>query len=317
LKKLKISNETLVGALAAIAIVVLILGFNFLKGEEVFSTTTNYYVRYENASGLQNSASVLNQGVKVGSVRRVTLSKNGQGVDVQFYVNDKVKVTKGSIARLISTDLFGTKALNIVVVPGDEYLGRNDTLLGTVEPSPLEALGTDLNPLREKAEHLITGIDTLVSALETERIKAILANIENTSAALNEMVSAENSKLNRMLANVESITSNLKANNALINAALTNVHAITDSIAKSELTSTIATAKVVMDKTNAIMQKINQGEGSLGLLVNDKALYNNLNQTAIDLDKLLLNLKKNPKRYVHFSVFGKKEKEEEIENTVK
>jgi len=311
LKKLNISNETLVGALAAIAIVVLILGFNFLKGEEVFSTTTNYYVRYENASGLQNSASVLHQGVKVGSVRRVTLSKNGNGVDVQFYVNDKVKVTKGSIARLVSTDLFGTKALNIVVVPGDEFLSRDDTLLGTIEPSPLEALGTDLNPLREKTEHLITGIDTLVSALETERIKAILANIEGTSAALNQMVSAENSKLNRMLSNVESITNNLKANNELINAALANVHAISDSIAKSELTSTIATAKEVMDKTNTIMHKINQGEGSLGLLVNDKALYNNLNQTAIDLDKLMVDLQKNPKRYVHFSVWGRKQKDED------
>lgn len=310
MKKLNISNETLVGALAAIAIVVLILGFNFLKGEEVFSTTTNYYVRYENASGLQNSASVLHQGVKVGSVRRVTLSKNGDGVDVQFYVNDKVKVTKGSIARLVSTDLFGTKALNIVVVPGDEVLSRDDTLLGTIEPSPLEALGTDLNPLREKTEHLITGIDTLVSALETQRIKAILANIEGTSAALNQMVSAENSKLNRMLSNVESITSNLKANNELITAALANVHAISDSIAKSELTSTIATAKEVMDKTNTIMQKINQGEGSLGLLVNDKALYNNLNQTAIDLDKLMVDLQKNPKRYVHFSIWGRKQQEE-------
>lgn len=311
MKKLNISNETLVGALAAIAIVVLILGFNFLKGEEVFSTTTNYYVRYENASGLQNSASVLHQGVKVGSVRRVTLAKNGDGVEVQFYVNDKVKVTKGSIARLVSTDLFGTKALNIVVVPGDEFLSRDDTLLGTIEPSPLEALGTDLNPLREKTEHLITGIDTLVSALETERIKAILANIEGTSAALNQMVSAENSKLNRMLSNVESITNNLKANNELINAALANVHAISDSIAKSELTSTIATAKEVMDKTNTIMHKINQGEGSLGLLVNDKALYNNLNQTAIDLDKLMVDLQKNPKRYVHFSVWGRKQKDED------
>ncbi len=313
MKKLNVSNETLVGALASIAIVILILGFNFLKGEEVFSTTTNYYVRYPNASGLQNSASVLNQGVKVGSVRRVTLSQDGKGVLVQFYMNDKVKVTKGSLAKLISTDLFGTKALNVEVAPGTNYLSSNDTLEGSIEPSPLEALGTDLNPLREKAENLIVSIDTLVSALEAARIRAILANLESTSSSLSTMVSSQNSRLNTILANVESITGNLKKNNELISAALANVHAISDSIAKSNLTNVIENARKALDQTQTILTKINNGEGSLGLLVNDKNLYNNLNQSSADLDKLLVDLKKNPKRYVHFSVFGKKQKEAEPE----
>jgi phospholipid/cholesterol/gamma-HCH transport system substrate-binding protein len=306
LKKLNISNETLVGALAAVAITVLILGFNFLKGEEVFSTTSNYYVRYPDAAGLQNSASVLHQGVKVGSVRKVTLAKDGQGVMVQFYINNKVKVLEGTVAKLISTDFFGTKALAIVVGNGQQVIAEDDTLTGLIEPSLLETLGTEIDPLRKKTESLLTHIDTLVAAIETDKVRTIMANLEKSSSSLNQLVSEQDSRLNKMLADAQAITSNLRKNNELINAALANVHAISDSLAKSQLTTTINNARLALEKTDLLLTKINKGEGSMGLLVNDTSLYYNLSQSAVNLDRLLIDLKENPKRYVHFSIFGKK-----------
>ena len=138
------------GALASIIIVILILGFNFLKGEELFSTTTNYYVRFPNAAGLQKSSSVLNQGVKVGAVRQVNLAEDGNGVLVLFYLNDRIKLNKASVARLFSTDFFGTKALNIVVNDNPVRLSKNDTVNGIIDPSLLESLGATVDPLREK-----------------------------------------------------------------------------------------------------------------------------------------------------------------------
>lgn len=306
MKKPKISNETLVGALAAVAITVLILGFNFLKGEEVFSTTSNYYVRFPDAAGLQNSASVLHQGVKVGSVRKVGLAKDGNGVMVQFYINNKVKVLEGSVAKLISTDFFGTKALSIAVGNGEIVIAEDDTIPGLIEPSLLETLGTEIDPLRKKTESLLTHIDTLVAAIETDKIRAIMANLEKSSGSLNQLVSEQDSRLNKMLADAQAITGNLRKNNELINAALANVHAISDSLAKSQLTTTINNARLALEKTDLLLTKINKGEGSMGLLVNDTSLYFHLSQSAINLDRLLIDLKENPKRYVHFSVFGRK-----------
>jgi len=309
LKNFNVSNETKVGALASIIIVILILGFNFLKGEELFSTTTNYNVRFPNAAGLQKSASVLHQGVKVGAVRQVSLAEDGNGVVVLFYLNDRIKLNKASVARLFSTDFFGTKALNIVVNDNPVRLSKNDTVNGIIDPSLLESLGATVDPLREKTESLIAGLDRTVSALDTQKIKAILAHLESTSGGISSLVNKQNSKLNTILANVESITNNLRKNNEIITAALSNINAITDSVAKSDLKSTLANAEHTLAQTDSIFTKINKGEGSIGLLVNDKALYNNLNQTAVDLDKLLADMKANPKRYVHFSLFGRKNKE--------
>lgn len=311
MKKNRISNETLVGALAAVAITLLLLGFNFLKGEEVFSTTTDYNVSYEDAMGLQNSSAVLYKGIKVGTVRKVQLREDKAGVIVQFYVNDKVKLTKGSSAKLVTTDLFNTRAIEISLAEGTEYLAKNDTLYGEIDPGLIDKLSVELSPLLNDIKLILINVDSITAAIDHNSLRNTLHNIEGTTASLDAMLNNKNSDFNRILNNVASISKNLKDNNELLSAAMANVHAITDSLAKADLTNTIAQARNALAETAILLQKINDSEGSMGLLVNDKVLYNNLAQTSENLDKLLVDMKANPKRYVHFSVFGKKEKNKE------
>lgn len=305
MNKFKVSNETLVGAFATITIAILLLGYNFLKGEELFTTTTNYYVAYDDALGLQSSAAVLHKGIKVGSVRKIQFRNDLGGVMVQFYVNDKVKLPKGSEVRLISTDLFNTRALEIVLAPrvSGTYHSKNDTLVGVVSPGLLDKFGDEFSPLVSSLNQLI---DSLRMSIEPQKIRGTVNNLEQTTESLNALLADKNSQLNKILRDIASISGNLKANNETLSAAMANVHAITDSLAKANLTQTLAQAHTSLEQTTEIMRKINTGEGSLGLLLNDKALYQNLNKSAADLDSLVVDLKANPKRYVHFSVFGKK-----------
>lgn len=306
MNKLKVSNETLVGAFAAITIAILLLGYNFLKGEEIFTTTTNYYVSYPDALGLQSSAAVMHKGIKVGSVRKIAFREDLKGILVQFYVNDKVKLPIGSEVRLVSTDLFNTRALEIVLPSSSSngtFYAKNDTITGSIAPGLLDKFGEEFSPLVASLNQLI---DSLRIAIEPQKIKGTVNNLEQTTQNLNALLADKNSQLNKILRDIASISSNLRSNNETLTAAMSNVHAITDSLAKANLTQTLAQAHASLEQTSAIMKKINAGEGSLGLLLNDKQLYNNLNKSAADLDSLVVDLKANPKRYVHFSVFGRK-----------
>lgn len=300
----------MVGALAAVTITLLLLGFNFLKGEEVFSTTTDYNVTYEDAMGLQNSSAVLYKGIKVGTVRKVQLREDKAGIIVQFYVNDKVKLTKGSTAKLVTTDLFNTRAIELSLGDAVEVLAKNDTLFGEVDPGLIDKLSVELSPLLNDIRLILVNVDSITASIDHKSLRNTLHNIEGTTASLDAMLNDKNSSFNQILSHVASISKNLNDNNEILSAAMANVHAITDSLAKADLTNTIAQARNALAETALILQKVNNSEGSLGLFVNDKVLYDNLVLTSDNLDKLLIDMKTNPKRYVHFSLFGKKDKKD-------
>jgi phospholipid/cholesterol/gamma-HCH transport system substrate-binding protein len=173
----------------------------------------------------------------------------------------------------------------------------------------IDQLGEELSPLLAEVQKTVENINRISASIDGQTLQNTMSNIEATTASLSQMTSDKNSKFNRILADVASITNNIQENNELISAALANVHAITDSLAKAELTNTIAQARAALAQTTAVMEKINKGEGSIGLMVNDKALYDNLSKSSDDLDKLLIDMKANPKRYVHFSLFGRKPKD--------
>jgi phospholipid/cholesterol/gamma-HCH transport system substrate-binding protein len=306
--KFKVSNETLVGALATVSVTILLLGYNFLKGEELFTTTTNYYAAFDNALNLQSSAPVMYRGIKVGSVRKIQFLPNAQGVVVQFYVNDRVKMPVSSKVRLISTDLFNTRALELA--PSDDWNAplhkKNDTIPGEIGAGLMDKLEAELGPTLKNVESVTAELNRVLKALESSKLQNTMQSLESTTAGLDKLINDPSSRLNKMLANVQSISQNLKNNQEVLNAALANINAITDSLAKAELTSTVFQARLALEQTTQVMEKINKGEGTVGMLVNDKALYENLNRTAADLDKLMIDMRENPKRYVHFSVFGRK-----------
>jgi phospholipid/cholesterol/gamma-HCH transport system substrate-binding protein len=308
LSKFNVRNETLVGALAAVSITLLLLGFNFLKGEDLFTSNSNYFVTYDNAMNLQSSSKIIYRGMKVGSVESIQFSKDGKGVIVEFYVSNKVKIPVGSEAKLVTTDLFNTRAIELLLTNETNLHGENDTLLGSIALGLMDQLGEELSPLLADVKKAVENLNQITASIDGATLQKTMQNIESTTASLSQMTSDKNSKLNRILNNVASITKNIEENNELIGAALANVHAITDSLAKAELTNTIAQARMALAQTSAVMEKINKGEGSICLMVNDKALYENLSKSSDDLDKLLIDMKANPKRYVHFSIFGRKEK---------
>lgn len=246
--------------------------------------------------------------MKVGSVESIQFSKDGKGVIVEFYVSNKVKIPVGSEAKLVTTDLFNTRAIELLLTNETNLHGENDTLLGSIALGLMDQLGEELSPLLADVKKAVENLNQITASIDGATLQKTMQNIESTTASLSQMTSDKNSKLNRILNNVASITKNIEENNELIGAALANVHAITDSLAKAELTNTIAQARMALAQTSAVMEKINKGEGSIGLMVNDKALYENLSKSSDDLDKLLIDMKANPKRYVHFSIFGRKEK---------
>jgi phospholipid/cholesterol/gamma-HCH transport system substrate-binding protein len=233
-------------------------------------------------------------------------------------VRKKIFVSKASTARIISADLLGGRMVNLVLDSNAPAAENGDTLKAEVQTT----LSDQVMPVKDKAENLIVSLDSLSIALRkflsTENqnnlnagitsLSQTLKNLEHASGSLDHMLSSNDSKLKRMIDNVESISSNIKDNNESLALALKSISLITDSLAKSNLTSTINNANTTLKETSAIMEKINRGEGTMGMLINNDSLYIALEKAAVDLDKLLVDLKEHPKRYVQISLIGGKSK---------
>jgi phospholipid/cholesterol/gamma-HCH transport system substrate-binding protein len=312
-----ISKEIKVGILITVALAGLLWGLNYLKGKDIFSSRNNYYAIYNNVDGLVASNAVLMNGYKIGIVSHIDFMKDHSGrLLVTLLLNNKVYIAKNSVARIFNMDLIGSKALRIDMGNSAEMLKDGDTLKTDLEKSLAQQLGQQVVPLRDKAENLIVSIDSVVGQLHrllmdtitSNHIKDGIEHINHSLASIDNLVGSEQGKFYKMIANLESITSTLKANDEKISSILNNIDQVSDTLAAIQFAKVINHADEVLIQTNTLLEKINKGEGSLGKLANDEQLYNHLDSTAKDLDDLFKDLKANPKRYVHFSVFGKKDK---------
>ena len=310
---MKIANETKVGILAAFSIAVLIIGYNFLKGNSIFSSETVLYARYARVDGLAVSKPVLINGFQIGRVDKLVLQPNGEIV-ATLKIKGKYDIPKNSIARLEGTDLLGSKAIVMALGTGKDYALDGDTLNANVAQNLMEAV----EPVQKKAQLIIGKMDSILTSVNTilnpdfqkninksfNSISATLASLEGTSKKVDGLVGTEGKRISAILANAESISANLKNNNAKINAILTNINTVTDQVAAANFKQTIDNANKAVADLQGIVTKVNDGKGTLGLLVNDTKMYDNLNNASKNLDNLIIDLKENPKRYVHFSVFG-------------
>lgn len=310
---MKITNETKVGILAAVAIAILILGYSFLKGNDVFSREQEFYAAYDNVEGLAVSNPVLVNGFQIGRVSALKLMANGQIV-AQLKINPDYEIPSNTIARLESTSLLGSKAIVFELGTSQKYAESGDTLNANVQKDLLQ----QVKPVQQKAEAMITRLDSILTSLnntispEFQRnfnssfasIAHILNTLESTTRKVDGMVGAQESRLTGIFANLESISANFRNNNQRITGIMTNLETVTDKFARADFEQTIRNAdKAVADMQTAI-NKVNAGQGSLGKLINDEQLYQNLNNAAENLDKLMIDLKAHPSRYVSFSVFG-------------
>ncbi|MCS7029030.1 MAG: MlaD family protein [Bacteroidia bacterium] len=311
---MKISTEVKAGVLAALTLALLFATVNYLKGH-TFSHTHKFYALFDKVGGIQQGTKVLWNGMVVGRVNRISVTPEYK-IRVDFEVDDDVPVPKGSKVSIQGDAFFG--ASKLVIVPSqDKNLAQSgEELTGVVQEDIMKRLSNTFEPLSQKLEHTITSIDTLVSKLNRvldhqnqARIEDILQNLKQTTASLNAATQKINDatskeQLQGILKKIESSITNLEQNNQNITKIMANTAIATDTL-KTTL-SKINTNLLLSQKT---LEKINSEQGTVGKLLNDKQLYENLSHSARDLDSLLIDLKANPKRYVHFSLIGRKDKD--------
>ncbi|GAA4808430.1 MlaD family protein [Olivibacter ginsenosidimutans] len=312
---MKISNETKVGILATVAIAVLIIGYSFLKGNDVFSSENTYYATYDRVDGLSVSKPVMVNGYQIGRVSKMQLLPDGN-ILTEFKIKHDYAIPANTVARIASTDLLGGKAIVFELGDSQLYANDGDTLQANIQRNILE----QVEPVQKKAEAVVAVLDSVLSSINNtvnadfqrnfNRSIASIANtlntLEHTSAQVDAIVGTQRTKLANILSNVESISANFKNNNEKINNILGNLNTVTDQVAKANFQQTISNANAAVADFQNIIDNINNGKGSVGLLLNDDKLYDNLNNASKNLDNLMIDLKQNPHRYVHFSIFGRK-----------
>lgn len=312
---MKISNETKIGALTAIGITILILGYSFLRGDDILGGTNKFYTVYKSVDGLTISKPVLVNGFQIGRISKMKLLQNGSTL-VELSVDRQYKVPKNTVAKLGSTDILGSKA--IIFDYGNSNINANDrdTLTAEIQGS----LAESLQPIQTKAESLINKLDSSLASINkilnpnfqknVDRSFVSIANslqtLEGTTKKIDALVSTQTTHINAILTNTETVTSNLKASSAHLTGITTNFEKVSSDIASANLKQTLDNANKAVADLQSIISKMNSTNGTLGSLINDKQVYDNLKDATANLNALFLDLKAHPKRYVSFSVFGGK-----------
>ena len=319
---MKISNEIKIGIFGLATLAILFFGYGFLKSSDLFSSSQRFYVFYKNVDGLGVANEIQLNGFKVGKVvsLKILPERNNQILAV-LDIDKNIQVYKISVFKINSVPL-STTVIKLETVNGNTLAADGDTLQGISNSSILNQFTEQMEPIKQKAIAVAGTIDSILTQLRgmldnggktglqnsLADIQAMIHNLRQTTEKVNGLMASETERLDNILKNVDAITSNLKNNNASITHALANIDKITDDVAKSNLKQTIENTNNTIADLSSVLNKIKSGNGSLGMLVNDDKLYLNLKSSSENLDKLMIDLKANPNRYVHFSVFGGKEK---------
>lgn len=316
---MKISNETKVGALAVICITLLILGFNFLKGNKLFEKSNVIYGNYSDIEGLTVSNPVMINGLQVGTVADIIYKKDLSNIVVCLNIKRDISIPKNSVAVIIPNPLTSTK-VEIKMGDAGNYLSNKDTIDTRAAQGVLEDVMKKVDPVLYQVNKSLGSLDSLIRNVNSvldgkakNNISSLLSNLNQVSetmvqstASLNSMLDKETGSVAKTLNNVQSITGNLASNNEKINHAMTNLDEATGKLAQLDLQKTLTTLESTIQELKDLTAKMNNGSGSLGLLMNDPSLYRNLASTGNKLNLLLDDIRMNPKRYISISVFGKK-----------
>ena len=319
---MKISKEFKIGIVVICSIAAFVWGLNFLKGSNLFSHKYFLYAVYPKIDNLIPANPVLINGYKIGQVNKISLFQQGgkNKVLVKFILTEDLQIPKGSIAKAISSDLLGSKAVEIIYSNETEFVKNGDTLIAGTEEGFKESLDKRIAPIQAKAENLIISMDSVMNVVSLilnsktrenidksfESVRKAISTLEKTAYKLDDLIGTEKTKISNVMTNLNQITTNLNKNGERIDHIISNINNMTDSLAKAQLKDAINNADKSMKELNSLLAKINEGQGTIGKLAKNDSLYNNLNKSSEDLDKLLKDLRLNPERYIHFSVFGRK-----------
>lgn len=312
---MKVSNETKVGALTAVSITLLILGFNFLKGKNITESSNTIYAVFPNVDGLAVSSPVYANGYQIGRVGDLEAKdKNLSGIIVTITLTKDINIPTNSYASSDKT-LLGTTSVKITLGTSPKYINEGDTLQVILSPDMLSSVKSTLTPAVDNINKTLIALEAVIMKLNSvidpntkNNIQSIVANLNTSSQRLMDLLNTQNGSLAKTLNHVESITGNLEKNNGKIDSSLSNVQKATKQLADAEIAQTIETMKKTMGQLEQTIAKVNNPNGTIGALLNERKLYDELRQTNRSLTTLLDDLKTHPKRYVNVSVFGKKDK---------
>jgi phospholipid/cholesterol/gamma-HCH transport system substrate-binding protein len=314
---LKISKELKVGFIFIVAVGLLIWGINLLKGFNVFNDQRYLYAVYDRVDGLQRDNKVMVNGLSIGKISGLTLNPEDATIVAEMMIQSELDIPTNSIARIYGTDLLGSKAIELKLGNSPRMVQSGDTLLAEIEQSLMDQVSEQVQPLKKKAVSLINSIDSVMTEIQAifnedtrhnlnatiQNIRNTLQNVENASGNLDTIFMNEKYRISRILINVESITENIKDNNENVSAIMANFAALSDSLAQSEIPQTLHDARNAIARIDAITQRLNSGEGTIGQLLTNDSLYIELENSTSSLNKLLEDIRQNPKRYVKFSLF--------------
>lgn len=300
-------KEVQIGLVAVVALVALYLGINFLKGKNFFSDTTIYYMSFENINGLTISNPIYASGYKVGRVKKIYFDYSRQGkIIVQVEINSEMKIPVGSTAA-ISSDVLGNIKVNLLMAPNHgQYINAGEVIPGMIDMGTVGVVShmvPTMQKMLPKLDSIMTNLNVLLAnpslAKSLDNIGDITTTLSASSHQLHSILLQVNStmphmlgKANKVLDNSEKFTHNLSKVDVLSTMAQVN--------------ATVADVDATVANVKTFTAKLNNNSSSLGLLLQDTNLYLNLNKTVQHIDSLVVNLRQHPKRYVHFSLFGKK-----------
>lgn len=311
---MKISNEVKVGAVALVTIIAFIWLFNFLKGKDYFKSTANYYAVYDRIGGLAESSPVEVNGYKVGVVQSIDFIDQTSGrLIVKFSVEKGFKLPVKTYAEILPVSVIAGMKVQFVYGEGPGYYSDGDTIPGKLSESLMVTIDEQLEPIKEKVLGMVTVLDSVINSINDvldpefrKNLEGTMAHLEGTTGSIERVLGSGEKDLKVTLDNIAKFSDMLSANTQKMNSTFTNLESITDTLAAADLYNSISNLKASLEKASALIENLNEGKGSAGQFLTNDSLYTNLNNSLENLNLLLEDVKKNPKRYVHFSLFGKK-----------
>jgi phospholipid/cholesterol/gamma-HCH transport system substrate-binding protein len=304
------NKEIRTGIIAIFTIVVLIYGINYLKGLNILDKNRIFHAKYDNIDGLLKGSVISLNGFNVGIVSNISLQSDNSLL-VSVKINEDFDVPTNSILKISNQDLMGTKGISVILGNSDLLAKNNDTLIAEIENSLQDEVNKQILPLKNKAEGLISSVDSLMliftSVLNTDARKNLASSFKNLDETfilmsesmkeLNKLVVTNEKNISNSIKNFESITGNISDNNESIENILKKMSSISDSVSSKDIGD-------IIKNLNNITNKISVGQGNLGLLNSDDQLYRNIEKTTNDISILVEEIKKDPKKYFNFSVLG-------------
>jgi len=306
---MKFKKEIKIAVIVTLIMLLFLWGHNFLKGKNLLSSYNYYHAIFEKVDGLQVSNPVIINGFAVGVVSDIQFeSEKLDRLIVEIGVKNNYKIPDNSV-MMINSDILGSKSIALIIGDSKTMVENGGVLYGSIVPDIFETITEKLAPIADNADKLIVSIDSLLQILHNTFDDNLQKNVQSIVANVEQLVAGERQKIAAILNNFESVSGNLQKSNEDISKLIANLNNFSETLAASDVKNTVDNANRSLTQLNTLLSGINDGQGTLGKIAKDDSVYIYLQQSLNDLDKLFIDLRENPKKYVHFSLFGGKTKE--------